>query len=54
MIGLGDLTEKIINVITFGQGKKIATWVASLFGYKDCGCDKRKENMNKIKINIKR
>jgi hypothetical protein len=50
MIGLGDLTEKIINIITFGYGKRFATWAAKLFGYKDCGCDKRKEKLNNIKI----
>jgi hypothetical protein len=49
-IGLGDLAEKIINIITFGYGKRIATWVAKLFGYKDCGCDKRKDDWNKIQI----
>lgn len=54
MIGLGDLIEKIIRVITFGQGKRFATWVAKLFGYKDCGCDKRQKQLNKVKINIKR
>ena len=46
-IGLGDIVEKIINIITLGYGKRIATWVAKLFGYKDCGCDKRKEKLNR-------
>jgi hypothetical protein len=54
MIGLGDLIQKIISIVTFGQGKRFATWVAKLFGYKDCGCDKRQEQLNKVKINIKR
>ncbi len=54
MIGLGDLIQEIISIVTFNQGKKIATWVAKLFGYKDCGCDKRQEKLNKYKINIKR
>mgnify|MGYP003145046484 FL=1 len=49
-IGLGDLAEKIINIITLGYGKRIATWVAKLFGYNDCGCDKRKKDWNKIQI----
>ena len=26
MIGLGDLIQKIINIVTFGQGKRFATW----------------------------
>lgn len=47
---LGDLTERIIKIITFGQGKRIAKFVAKLFGYDDCGCDKRQEKMNKYKI----
>ena len=50
MIGLGDLIEKIINIITFGYGKRIATRIAKLFGYEDCGCDKRKDKLNNIKI----
>ena len=27
-IGLGDLAEKVINFVTFGYGKRIATFVA--------------------------
>jgi len=44
---LGNLVEKIIKTITFGYGKRIAKAIASLFGYKDCGCDKRKDKLNK-------
>ena len=47
MKGLGDLIEKIITIITFGQGKRIATYIAKLRGKKDCGCDKRQEYLNK-------
>ena len=47
MIGLGDIVERIIRIITFGQGKRFATWIAKLFGYADCGCDKRQEQWNK-------
>jgi len=54
MIGIGDLVAKLISIVTFGQGKRIATWVAKLFGYNDCGCDKRQEQLNNYKINIKR
>ena len=54
MIGLGDIVEKIIRVITFGQGKKLATRVAKMFGYEDCGCDRRQEKLNKFQIKIKR
>tara|TARA_R110002051_G_C8594213_1_gene479290 strand:+ start:416 stop:574 length:159 start_codon:yes stop_codon:yes gene_type:complete len=47
---LGNLVEKIINIITIGQGKKLATWVAKKMGYKKCDCDDRKNSLNKIKI----
>jgi len=47
---LGDLIEIIINFITLGYGKIIAKKIAKLFGYKDCGCDKRKDKLNKIQI----
>ena len=50
---LGDLVEKIINIITFGQGKKIAKWVANKLGYEDCGCDLRKEKLNNLHIKRK-
>jgi hypothetical protein len=45
---LGDLTEKIISIITLGQGKKIATYIAKLRGKEDCGCNRRKEQLNNI------
>lgn len=48
---LGDILEKIINVITLGQGKRIATYIAKrFFDMEDCGCDKRKKDLNNIKI----
>ena len=48
---LGDIIEKIITLITFGQGKRIATYIAKrFFGLEDCGCDKRKQDLNNIKI----
>jgi hypothetical protein len=49
---LGDLVEKVISIITLGQGKKIATYIAKLRGQEDCGCDKRKEKLNNINFNI--
>ena len=48
MRGLGDLTEKIISIITLGQGKKIATYIAKLRGKEDCGCNRRQNKLNKI------
>lgn len=44
---LGDFTEKVISIITLGQGKRIATFIAKLFGYKSCGCEERQEKLNK-------
>lgn len=45
---LGDLTEKLISIVTLGQGKKIATYIANLRGKEDCGCNKRKEQLNNL------
>jgi len=47
---LGNIIEKIINIITLGQGKRIATWIAHKRGKESCGCDERKEALNNIKI----
>ena len=38
---------KIINVVTLGYGKRIATWVAKKLGYDDCGCNDRKNDLDK-------
>lgn len=54
MKGLGDLVEKVISIITLGQGKKFATYIAKLRGKKDCGCNRRQNKLNKIlSFNIK-
>lgn len=45
---LGDFLEKLISVITLGQGKKIATYIAKLRGKEDCGCERRKEELNNL------
>ena len=50
---LGDKLEKLINIITFGYGKKIATKVANKLGYEDCGCEQRKKYLNGITRNGK-
>lgn len=44
--GLGDYTEKAIDVVTLGTGKKIANAYKRMTG-KDCGCEKRKDILNK-------
>jgi hypothetical protein len=45
---LGDRLEKLISIITFNQGKKIATYIAKLLGKEDCGCERRKEKLNNL------
>jgi len=45
---LGDWLEKLISIITFGQGKRIATYIAKLLGKEDCGCERRKEKLNNL------
>jgi len=37
-IKLGNITEGIISIITLGNGKEIASWIAyHIFGKDDCG-----------------
>lgn len=45
---LGDFVEKVISIITLGQGKRIATYIAKLRGKEDCGCERRKNKLNKM------
>jgi hypothetical protein len=49
VIHIGTIVEKIINIITIGQGKRLATWIAvDLLGYESCGCCERKEWLNRL------
>jgi len=48
---IGDKLEYIINIITFGKGKTIATWIANKLGFEDCGCENRKNFLNNISRN---
>ncbi len=45
---LGDLVEKLIKFITLGQGKKVATKIATLRGKEDCGCNRRQQKLNEF------
>tara|TARA_Y100000589_G_C27080761_1_gene599502 strand:- start:398 stop:778 length:381 start_codon:yes stop_codon:yes gene_type:complete len=45
---LGDKLELLISWVTLGQGKRIAKAIARKRGKADCGCQKRKEALNKI------
>ena len=50
-MGLGTLLEKIINVVTLGYGKRIATWVENKLVKDDCGCNDRKNDLDdKVKL----
>lgn len=49
IIKLGNIVEGLINVITLGWGKELASWVAwNVFGKTDCGCEARRVWLNKI------
>lgn len=45
---LGDRVEWLIDKITFGNGHYWAYKIATFFGYKDCGCEKRRIYLNKL------
>lgn len=47
-IKLGDMLEGLITLITLGNGKDIAMWVAQKLGYESCGCEERKIYLNKL------
>ena len=47
-IKLGDIIEKTISIITFGQGHKIALFIAKKMGYDDCGCRARKTKLDQF------
>jgi len=43
---LGGFVEKVINIITLGQGYRIAFFIAKKMGYDDCGCKARKDKLD--------
>lgn len=48
-IHLGTILKVLINVLTLGWGKYIATWIAvDLMGFKSCGCCEREQWLNKL------
>jgi hypothetical protein len=47
-IKLGTILAGIIDVITIGQGKYLASWIAMKLGYKSCGCCEREEWLNRL------
>ena len=45
----GSWLESVINVITFGLGSEIASWIAwTLFKNPDCGCTRRKIYLDRL------
>lgn len=45
----GSWLESLINVITFGWGKSLASWIAwTFFRSRDCGCDSRREYLDNL------
>jgi hypothetical protein len=48
IIKLGNIVEGLINVVTFGWGKDIASWIASKFGHASCGCEERRIYLNEL------
>jgi hypothetical protein len=47
-IKLGTWLEFVIDVITLGNGKTIALWIALKLGYQSCGCCERKQWLNRL------
>jgi hypothetical protein len=47
-IKLGTCFEYLLLVISLGQSKKIAHYVANKLGFEDCGCSKRKDYLNNL------
>jgi len=45
---IGNFTEALIYVLTFGYGKPLATWIAKKRGYTDCGCEARRKWLTKL------
>ena len=48
IIRLGTMLEGLINFLTFGRGKDIASKIATQMGFKSCGCDERRIWLNKL------
>ena len=45
---VGDFIQKVIHFISLGTGKRIATYIANLLGFEDCGCSKRQQRINDL------
>lgn len=48
-MGLGDIVENMINIITIGKGHQIADFIAiKVFRREGCNCEKRKTFLNNL------
>ena len=45
---IGNIVEGIIEIITLGNGKQIAGFIANKLGYEDCGCERRRIWLNEL------
>lgn len=48
IIKVGTWIEGILNTITFGRSKDIASYIATKLGYTDCKCDSRREYLDNL------
>lgn len=48
IIKIGNIVEGLISIVTLGNGKDIAMFVAKKLGYESCGCEERRIYLNKI------
>jgi hypothetical protein len=47
-VRLGNILHYFLLVISLGQSKKIASYIANKLGFEDCGCDKRRDYLNNL------
>lgn len=47
-IKIGDIVEAIITILTLGNGKDVAMYIANKLGYESCGCEERRIWLNRI------
>lgn len=52
--GLGDRVERTIDAVSLGTAKPIAQALAHALGLDDCGCDARREMLNRWEAQARR
>lgn len=50
---LGNFVHYFLLIISFGQSKRIANFIARLLGYENCLCDKRRNQLNNLWVKEK-